>query len=72
MTLGQRVKELRENKGLTQLQLAGVLGLKTWRSIAYLEADQRSLDHQQLITLADYFEVSIDYLVGRTDNPRKL
>ncbi len=72
LTLGQRLKELRESHGLTQIQLAGIIGLKTRRAIGYVEADERGLDHSQLIAAADYFGVSVDYLVGRTDNPQKL
>nr|WP_094607958.1 helix-turn-helix transcriptional regulator [Sporomusa acidovorans]OZC14675.1 HTH-type transcriptional regulator ImmR [Sporomusa acidovorans DSM 3132] len=69
-TLGQRLKELRENSNLTQQQIADILNLKSWRSVAYVEADKRGFDHHPLITIADYFNVSLDYLVGRTDNPK--
>ena len=71
-TLGQRLKELRESREMTQTELAEVLGLKTRRAIGYIEADQRGMDHQQLIAVADYFGVSLDFLTGRTDNPTRL
>jgi len=70
-SLGKRIKELRERKNLTQRELAEIMGYKTTRSIQFLEADQRSLDHYQLIKLADFFDVSLDYLVGRSDAPRR-
>lgn len=71
-TLGQRLKELRETNNLTQQQIADIIQLKSWRSVAYVEADKRGFDHHQLIALADYFQVSLDYLVGRSDNPTKM
>lgn len=69
ITLGQRLKQLRETNNLTQQQIAKILNLKSWRSIAYIEADKRGFDQHQLIAIADYFNVSTDYLLGRTDNP---
>lgn len=70
-TLGKRVKQLREKNNLTQRDLAEILGFKSIRAAQYVEADQRGLDHLSIIVLADYFDVSIDYLVGRTDDPRR-
>lgn len=70
-SLGNRIKELREQKNLTQRELAEIMGYKTTRSVQFLEADQRNLDHRQLIALADYFNVSLDYLVGRSDDPTR-
>jgi transcriptional regulator with XRE-family HTH domain len=68
-TFGQRVKELREQASLTQSELAEAVGFKSTRALQYVEADQRAPSHSTLISLAEYFNVSIDYLVGRTDNP---
>lgn len=64
-----RLKELRENKRLSQLQLAMELGL-TQNSISRYETGAREADYETLIRFADYFGVSIDYLLGRTDNPQ--
>lgn len=64
-----RLKELRENKRLSQLQLAMELGL-TQNSISRYETGAREADYKTLIRFADYFGVSIDYLLGRTDNPQ--
>jgi transcriptional regulator with XRE-family HTH domain len=70
-SLGKRIKELRELNNLTQRELAEIMGYKTTRSVQFLEAGQRNLDHHQLVALADFFDVSLDYLVGRSDDPRR-
>ena len=63
-----RLKELRKQKGISQLKLAMDLGMNQ-NSISRYENLEREADYQTLITFADYFNVSIDYLLGRTDNP---
>ena len=64
--LGKRLKELREEKGLTQKQLAEQLNLN---SVTYLhyEKDQREPPLKVLAEMAVFFEVSTDYLLGLTD-----
>jgi transcriptional regulator with XRE-family HTH domain len=64
--LGERVKELRKSKNLLQKQLAEILGLKS-DTVIRLENGTRRPSLDKLIMLADYFDVSLDYLVGRTD-----
>ena len=39
-------------------------------SISRYETEEREADYNTLIAIADYFNVSIDYLLGRTDNPK--
>lgn len=68
-TLGSRIKELREKAGLTQRELSEFMEYKTTRSVQRIEADETTIDHTQIIKLADYFGVSTDYLLGRSDNP---
>lgn len=63
-----RLKELRVSKGVSQLKLAIDLGLNQ-NSISRYECGEREADYATLIKLADYFNVSIDYLLERTDNP---
>lgn len=63
-----RLKELREKRGISQLKLAMDLGLNQ-NSISRYETGAREADYKTLIALADYFDVSIDYLLGRTDGP---
>lgn len=63
-----RLKKLRKERGITQLQLALALNLNQ-NSISRYENGTREADYRTLILLADYFKVSIDYLLERTDNP---
>lgn len=63
-----RLKELREQHGISQLKLAMDLGMNQ-NSISRYETGAREADYATLILFADYFKVSIDYLLDRTDNP---
>ena len=63
-----RLKEIRIAKGITQLKLAMDLNMNQ-NSISRYENEEREADYKTLIAFADYFHVSIDYLLGRTDNP---
>ena len=63
-----RLKELRIKRKISQLKLAMDLGLNQNSNSRY-EKGIREADYQTLVLLADYFNVSIDYLLGRTDNP---
>jgi transcriptional regulator with XRE-family HTH domain len=60
---------LREKKRLSQVRLAIELDLNQ-NSISRYETETREADYKTLILFADYFNVSIDYLLGRTDNPK--
>ncbi len=64
----QRLKTLRKSRKCTQLTLANLLGI-TRTQISDLENGKTSTSIERLCMLADYFDVSIDYLVGRTDFP---
>ncbi|MCR1952935.1 helix-turn-helix domain-containing protein [Clostridium sp. DSM 100503] len=66
MTFGDRLKELREKHGLTQEQLAKILNI-TRPTIAGYETKGKQPDYEKLKILADFFNVSIDYLLGHTD-----
>ena len=63
-----RLKELREQKHISQLKLAMDLDMNQ-NSISRYETGERQADYQTLIKFADYFNVSIDYLLEYTDNP---
>lgn len=63
-----RLKELRKSTGITQQKLAIDLNINQ-NSISRYENGEREADYKTLIALADYFHVSIDYLLERTDNP---
>ena len=64
-----RLKELRRSRGISQLKLAMDLSMNQ-NSISRYETGLRQADYATLIRLADYFDVSIDYLLERTDNPK--
>lgn len=64
-----RLKELRKEKGISQLKLAIDLSTNQ-NSISRYETGERECDYEMLIKIADYFNVSIDYLLGRTDNKK--
>lgn len=69
LKFSERIKELRLANGMTQDALGKIIGVKR-DSIYTYEKGLNYPEVRNLITLADYFEVSIDYLVGRTDNPK--
>ena len=62
-----RIKELREDNDLTQQQIADKLGI-TQRKYSYLETGTQQLTDEILVKLAKFYETSIDYIVGLTDN----
>lgn len=67
---GKRLKELRKSKGITQQQLANILNVDL-SSIGKWELHDFTPNKTTLIQLADFFNVTIDYLLGR-DNPEVL
>lgn len=64
-----RLKELRQKKGLSQLRLATELNT-TQNTISRYETGEREPGIAELIKIAAYFGVSVDYLLERTDDPR--
>ncbi len=63
-----RLRELRKKKKMSQVCLAMKLDM-TQNSISRYESGAREADYRTLIAFADFFNVSLDYLLGRTDNP---
>ncbi len=64
----ERIKTLKSIKSCTVKEISEKINV-TPRAFHYYETDQREPTLSVLVLLADYFNVSIDYLVGRTDNP---
>ena len=64
-----RLKQLRKQKNISQLKLALDLNMSQ-NTISRYETGEREADYRALILIADYFNVSIDYLLERTDNPK--
>lgn len=62
----ERLIELRKSSNLTQRQLASYLGISQPSYVRY-ENGSAEPTFEKLVMLADYFEVSIDYLLGRTE-----
>lgn len=68
MTYYKRIRELREDHDLTQAQVGAAVGVSQ-RTYAYYESGQRMLPPAVLVALADWYGVSVDYLLERTDDP---
>ena len=66
LPFGQRLKELRKEKGLKQKEMAEFLGC-TDRNYQKMEYGEINVPGLTLVKLADFFDVTLDYLVGRTD-----
>ena len=66
--LSDRLKKLRKNKKVYQKNVSELLGV-TERHYRKYEAGTIDPPTSKTVLLADYFDVSVDYLVGRTDNP---
>lgn len=69
LTLGQRIKKLRESKELTQIELAEIIKVKN-STLSQYESDLRVPSDEIKISIANYFSVTTDYLLGRTENPK--
>ena len=65
--LCENIKWLREDRGITQLELAKYLNV-TQTTYSKYELEKINISIDILVKLADYFEVSLDYLVGRNKN----
>lgn len=63
-----RLKEIRKSKSISQLKLAMDLNMNQ-NTISRYETGQREPSINELIKIADYFNVSVDYLLERTNNP---
>lgn len=70
-TFIERLRHLRAEKKATQKDVADFLHFNI-RSYQKIETAEVKPSFDTIIALADYFDVSIDYLVGRTNNPARL
>jgi transcriptional regulator with XRE-family HTH domain len=66
--LGNKLKKLREARSLTQAEIAAEIGVSRERYNQY-ENNRRAPDYDTLVILAKSFNVSTDYLLGRTNDP---
>lgn len=69
MKTAERIRNLREDKDLTQTQIAEYL--KTSQTVySRYERNERNLPIEMLYELCEFYNVSADYILGRTDNPK--
>ena len=66
MLFSERLRELRQNKGLSQSQLADALNISK-SAISMYELGKREPDFETLEGIADFFNVDINYLIGKED-----
>lgn len=66
----ERFSNLRENNGSSYAIIAEKIGVSL-RALKYYAAGEREASMSVLIALADFFDVSLDYLVGRSDVPER-
>ena len=62
----QRIQDLRTDADMSQKQLSEILHISQ-RSYSHCETGSRNIPVEMLIRLANYYDISVDYLVGRTD-----
>lgn len=71
MSFQKRLVELRKTRGLTQRQVWEGVGMSPL-GYQFYEYGKREPAYQKLLALADFFNVSLDYLAGRSDNPQRI
>ena len=67
--VAKRIRELRKSMKLSQAEMGNIVGVKQ-SSLNRYEHGQSSPSVETLVRYADYFDVSLDYIFGRTDNPQ--
>ena len=67
----ERLKDIREDKDLTQADIAQLLGT-TRQQVSKWETGMQMMGVDKYIRLAKYYNISVDYLLGLIDTPRKL
>lgn len=68
-SLGNRLKKAREKKDLTQIEVSKLTGISN-KTISNYENDVSQPDPSTLALFAQVYETSVDYLIGRVDNPK--
>ena len=66
----RRIRDLREDRDLNQTQVARILGMSQTGYSKY-QTGENDLPTSELINLADFYGVSIDYILNQTDNPKR-
>ena len=71
-TIQERLWELRKDKGLNLEELSELTGISKSALGSYEKEDYKEINHGNLITLADFYGVSVDYLLCRTENREQI
>lgn len=71
MNYYERLKDVREDNDLTQIDIANLLGT-TRQQVSKWETGVQMMGVDKYITLAKHYNISVDYLLGLVDTPRKL
>ena len=71
MSIYQRLKDLREDADKSQEEIARIIGTSQSYYAQY-ENGKRSIPFERMVALAIYYNVSLDYIAGFIDTPRKL
>ena len=71
-SIQERLWELRKDKGLNLEELSKLTGISKSALGSYEKEDYKEINHGNLITLADFYEVSVDYLLCRTENREQI
>lgn len=69
--MGENLKKIRKDRGMTQIALQMQMGIEQ-ALISKYETGERIPPTETLIILADFFNTNIDFLLDRTDNPEKI
>ncbi|WP_200957449.1 MULTISPECIES: helix-turn-helix domain-containing protein [unclassified Paenibacillus] len=69
MKYGDRIALLREKRGLTQEELSNKIGISR-AALSHYETNRREPDYETINKIANFFNVTVDYLLGRTDQPQ--
>lgn len=69
-TFGDRIKKLRQQYNLTQTDIAHLISVSQ-RQIQRYESNSQNIPISKLVILADFFDISVDYLIGRSDKPER-
>ena len=67
-TIQERLWELRKDKGLNLEELSKLTGISKSALASYEARDYKEINHGNLVILADFYQVSVDYLLGLTNN----
>lgn len=69
VVMSNRISELRQKNKLTQKELADKLNIN-YSVLSRIETGERSIRDDELLAIADFFNVTTDYLLGRSSNPK--